>query len=182
MKTVSLILVVAFAAASIGCSSISTNFDYDREADFQSYKTFAWVPQQTTAIGDAKQAQQTNTLLDKRIRNAVNAKLESQGMSIDTENPDLLIAYHTGIDQKINVTDWGYSYPRYYGGWGGGNVDVTSYEEGTLIVDLIDYKTKQLVWRGVASKALETNPTPEQMDKNMQAVIDALFSKYPPPM
>jgi hypothetical protein len=57
---------------------------------------------------------------------------------------------------------------------------VTSYEEGTLIVDLIDYKTKQLVWRGVATKALETNPTPEQMDRNMAAVIDALFSKYPP--
>ena len=175
-----MILVIALAAASIGCSSISTNFDYDREADFQSYKSFAWVPQQTTAIGDAKQAQQTNTLLDKRVRNAVNAKLQAQGMTIDTENPDLLVAYHTGIDQKINVTDWGYSYPRYYGGWGGGNVDVTSYEEGTLIVDLIDYKTKQLVWRGVATKALETNPTPEQMDRNMQAVIDALFSKYPP--
>lgn len=183
MKSFSLIILVAFAAASIGCSSISTNYDYDREADFQSYKSFAWVPQQTTSVGDAKQAQQTNTLLDKRVRNAVNAELEGRGMTIDVENPDLLVAYHTGIDQKVSVTDYGYSYPRYYGGWGGGSsVDVTSYDEGTLIVDLIDYKSMQLVWRGSATKALESNPTPEQMDKNIHDVIQKIFSVYPPKM
>lgn len=180
MKSISLLMLIVFAAASVGCSSISVNHDYDREADFPSYKSFAWVPQQTTAVGDAKQAMQTNTLLDKRIRNAVNAELESRGMAIDTENPDLLIAYHTGIDQKVNVTDWGYSYPRYYGGWGGGNVDVTTYDEGTLIVDLIDYKTKQLVWRGAATKALASNPTPEQQEKNLNEVIQKIFAAYPP--
>ena len=80
----------------------------------------------------------------------------------------------------VNVTDWGYSYPRYYGGWGGGNVDVTTYDEGTLIFDLIDYKTKQLVWRGSATAALASNPSPEQQEKNLQTVVQKVFAAYPP--
>ena len=180
MKSVSLVLLIVFAAALIGCSSISVNHDYDREADFPAFKTFAWVPQKTTVVGDAKEAIRTNTLLDKRVRNAVNAELQGRGMIIDVDDPDILVAYHTGLDQKVNVTDWGYSYPRYYGGWGGGNIDVTTYEQGTLIVDLIDYKTSQLVWRGTATKALASNPTPEQMDKSINDIIQKLFSAYPP--
>lgn len=182
MRLIRLTALAAALAVLAGCSTISVNQDYDREADFSTYGTYAWVPQQTTAIGDAKAAKTTNTLLDKRIRNAVNAELQAKGMSIDTEDPDLLIAYHVGVDQKINVTDWGYSYPHYYGGWGGSNIDVTNYNEGTLIVDLIEYETKELVWRGTATKVLEENPSPERAEKNLQEVVRKIFDQYPPKM
>ena len=73
MKTSFLLLLAGLVGLTAGCSSISTNIDYDSDADFAAYATYAWLQQPTTAVGDARAAQQMNTLLDKRIRNAVNA-------------------------------------------------------------------------------------------------------------
>ncbi|UCH83766.1 MAG: DUF4136 domain-containing protein [Candidatus Latescibacterota bacterium] len=183
MRTGFVVLLVGLVALVVGCSSISVNQDYDSEADFMAYKTYAWLQQPTTAVGDARAAQQMNTLLDKRIRNAVNAQLSAKGMALlDSDDADLFVAYHTGIQDKVNVTDWGYTYPRHYGGWygGGSDISVTNYQEGTIIVDLIDTNTKQLVWRGTATGALETNPSPEQIEHNLNNVMEKMFKKYPP--
>jgi hypothetical protein len=183
VKTVFLVLVVGLIGLAVGCTSFSVNQDYDSDADFAAYKTYAWLQQPTTAVGDAKAAQQTNTLLDKRIRTAVNAELTAKGMTLlDSDDANLFVAYHTGIQDKVNVTDWGYSYPRGYGGWygGGSNIDVTSYQEGTIIVDLIDTSSKQLVWRGTASGALSSNPSPEQIEKNLADIMKKMFKEYPP--
>jgi hypothetical protein len=183
VKTGFLVILISLVGLAVGCSSYSVNQDYDKDADFTSYKTYAWIQQPTTAVGDAKTAQRVNTLLDKRIRSAVDAQLTAKGMTLlDSDDADLFIAYHTGIQDKVNVTDWGYSYPTRYGGWYGGssNVDVTQYEEGTLIVDLIDVASKQLVWRGTATGALASNPTPEQVEKNLNTVVTKMFKDYPP--
>lgn len=181
MRLFSLVMLICFAALAAGCSSISIKNDFDREADFTAYRTFAWLQEPVTAIGDADAARQKNTLLDKRIRTAVETELQAKGMTVNTENPDLLVVYHTGVDNKIDVTDWGYSYPTRYGGWyGGSNVDVYEYKEGTLIVDLIDSKSQQLVWRGDATKTLEDNPSPERMEQNLREVVGRMFANYPP--
>ena len=181
MRLFGLVMLICFAALAAGCSSISVKNDFDKEADFTAYRTFAWLQEPVTAIGDANAARQMNTLLDKRIRTAVETELQAKGMTVNTENPDLLVVYHTGVDNKIDVTDWGYSYPTRYGGWyGGSNVDVYEYKEGTLIVDLIDGKSKQLVWRGDATKTLEENPSPERMEQNLREVVGRMFANYPP--
>ena len=181
MRILYLMAIIALAMVAAGCSTISVNHDYDSEADFATYNTFAWLQEPVTAIGDAAAARQQNTLLDKRIRSAVEAELQAKGMTADTETPALLLVYHTGVDSKINVTDWGYTYPTRYGGWyGDRDVDVYQYEEGTLIVDLIDAKTHQLVWRGTATKTLEDNPSPERMEQNLREVISKMFANYPP--
>ncbi len=181
MRILYLSAIIGLALVAAGCSTISVSHDFDSEADFATYKTFAWLQGPVTAVGNADAAKQQNTLLDKRIRSAVEAEIQAKGMTADTENPDLLLVYHTGVDSKINVTDWGYTYPTRYGGWyGDRDVDVYQYEEGTLIVDLIDAKTQQLVWRGNATKTLEDNPSPERMDQNIREVVGRMFAKYPP--
>ena len=76
MKRVSLILVLLLVAFAMGCSSISIHYDYDQDVNFNNYRTFAWMPQQSTAVGDARKARAHNTLLEKRIRNAVQKILE----------------------------------------------------------------------------------------------------------
>jgi hypothetical protein len=181
MRLFSLAMLICFAVLAAGCSTISVKYDFDKEADFAAYGTFAWLQEPVSAVGDAKAAKQMNTLLDKRIRTAVEAELQARGMTVNTETPDVLLVYHTGVDSKIDVTDWGYSYPTRYGGWyGGSNIDVYEYEEGTLIVDLIDARSNQLVWRGEATKTLEDNPSPEQMDQNLREVVGRMFANYPP--
>ena len=176
----SIVLVGAVLLAS-GCSSISVKHDFDTQADFAAYRTYQWLEQPTTAVGDARAAQRMNTLLDKRIRAAVDAQLAAKGMTLVGENPDALVVYHTGLDRKIEVQDWGYTYPRYpYGGWYGGQVDVYEYHEGTLIVDIIDNAKDQLVWRGTATKVIDETASPERREANLNEVIAKLFADYPP--
>jgi hypothetical protein len=102
-----LLPALLLAVVAAGCSSMDFNHDWDRDADFPSYSTYAWLNVPTTAVGDAQTARRKNTLLDKRIKSAVDAEMKTKGFSIDAESPDLLAVYHVGVQDKVNVTDWG---------------------------------------------------------------------------
>jgi hypothetical protein len=165
-----------------GCgSSISVNHDWDVNAPFEDFKTYDWIPLPETPPGNAGQAVQRNDLLDKRIRAAVDDALAGKGLVPSKNTPDLLVVYHVGVQDKVQVTDWGYRYSDYYWGWGGREIDVYNYKEGTLIIDLIDAKTKNMVWRGAGTKPLDDgNPTPEKQEKNIRNAVGAIMEKYPP--
>ncbi len=186
MRILNTIVLLVAALAVMGCSTISVNHVYDTQADFTVYKTYAWIEQPTMGVGSAETAQRMNTLVDKLVKNAVDTQLAAKGLTLVAENPDALLIYHTGIDQKIEVQEYGYSYPHYpYGGWygggyGGQSIDVYEYKEGTLIVDLIDAKTEQLVWRSTATKTLEETATMEQRQANVNEVVTKMFASYPP--
>ncbi len=177
----SVVILIGMAALMIsGCSSTNTTFDYDSHADFSKLQTFAWMPRETVNPGgNAQAAQEDNSLFTNRLKNAVNNNLEAKGYSINTTDPDFVVVYHTGVQDKVNVTNWGYTYGPYWGPWGE-SVDVTQYTEGTLILDLISYETKNIIWRGTAQKALSGEPKPEKADENMKKVIDQLLAKFPP--
>ena len=77
------------------------------------------------------------------------------------------------------MTNWGYTYGPYWGPWGE-SVDVHQYTEATLIIDFIDYDTKNIMWRGTAQKALSGEVNPEKADANIQKAVDQLLAKFPP--
>ncbi|MGH7492607.1 MAG: DUF4136 domain-containing protein [bacterium] len=185
MKSPISILTLGVLALVLGCSSVTIKHDYDKDANFAAYKTYAWLAVPTDAAGSVKAAMERNSLLDKRIKESVNRQLEAKGFTPDTNNPDVVLLYHTGAEDKINVTDWGYGYGHGgygYGGWyGGGGVDVTQYREGTLILDFIDAKAKQLVWRGFATAALNPDAPMEKRERRLDEVITQILAKYPPP-
>lgn len=165
--------------AGAGCSSITVSHDWDRQEDFSKLETFAWMEQPAEQAGDARTAAMKSDLFDRRLQDAVNRHLEAKGYSIDTAEPDFVIVYHTGIQDKVNVTNWGYTYGPYWGPWGE-SIDVYQYAEGTLVLDFIDFGTKQLIWRGTAQKALADNPDPEKVERNIDEVVARLLEKFPP--
>ena len=179
MKRSAIILLGIAILTVSGCSSVNTTFDYDNHADFSKFQTFAWMPRGADTGGNAQQAQLDNSLFTNRLKNAVNRNLEAKGYSIDTQEPDFVIVYRTGVQDKVNVTNWGYTYGPYWGPWGE-SVDVHQYTEGTLILDFISYDTKNIIWRGTAQKALSGEPKPEKADANMQKVVDQLLAEFPP--
>lgn len=162
--------LLGLALFLFGCASLSVTHDFDRATDFSRYRTFNWIERTDEQSG----------LLSKRIQSAVNAGLIAKGLHLDPAAPDLLLAYHFGVEDKVEVTDWGYTYPGRYGGWGGGGVDVRQYQEGTLILDLIDVGTKELVWRASATGVLEENPTADKIEKNVNTAVSKMLDKYPP--
>ena len=120
-----------------------------------------------------------NTLIEKRFKNSVTDQLKAKGITEAADNPDFYVMYYSGTQNKVNVTNYGYGYgPRW--GYGGGGVDVQQYTEGTIILDFVDAKTKQLVWRSTASGALSKNPTPEEAQQRLDDVVAQMLSEYPP--
>lgn len=178
------IRTLAAVAACIwfaGCSQYDIKYDYDVDSNFSAYRTYAWIPQQIDeGRVNATTAVQRNTLLDNRIRSAVDATLATKGLTADEQNPDLLVVYHTGMQNKVDVTDWGYSYSGSYWGWAGRDIDVYNYTEGTLLVDLVDAKTKQLAWRGSATGVVDPGRSPEEVQERINDVVAQIFANYPP--
>jgi len=163
-----------------GCSSTSVRFDYDRQQDFRQFKTFDFYPIPKEVGPD------TNPLVVKRIQDAVIRELAHKGFSQTETKPDLRIAIHTESKDKFNVTQWGYHYAPYdyywrgYGYWHGGGIDVQQYEEGTLILDFVRTDEDEMVWRGVASQALPSFSTPEQIDATIKQAVAKILENFPP--
>jgi hypothetical protein len=165
-----------------GCSSYDIKYDYDVDSNFSAFKTYGWIPREiSNASGSARTAMQSNTLLDDRIRKAVDNQMTAKGFTLATENPDVMLVYHVGAQNKVDVTDWGYTYAGSY--WGGGlgrSVDVYEYTEGTLIVDMVNASTKQLAWRGSATGVVDPSSSPEQREARVNDVVARIFENYPP--
>ncbi len=182
MTRMSLLRGLSLVVLLAGCSSISVNYDFDPGADFTTYKTYAWIRQPTNVSGNAAQAQAQSDLVGKRIMNAVDGAMSVKGFTM-TDDPQLLAVYHTGVQDKVEVTDWGYGYGA-YGGWygGGGGVDVYQYQQGTLIIDFVDAVSKELVWRGTAQGVLaDSPPSPDEMQERINNVVGKLLQNFPPP-
>jgi len=150
------------------CSSLATSFDYDTAHAFGAPKTYAWIEKQDNSIGM------------RRVRDSVDAELAARGLTQTATKPDFQIAAHLGTQEKLRVVDWGYSYPS-RGYWHGGHdVDVYQYEEGSLVLDVIDPTKSELVWRGTASKAVDPSWTPEEREVEVREAVRALLSEFPP--
>ena len=178
MRTMPILATLALLAA---CSPLSVNYDYDNTADFTKFKSYEWMAKPANLPSNPATAPQNSDLLDRRIRAAIEAELDSRGLSSDPAAPDLLVVYHLGVQDKVQVTDYGYTYSPYYWGGGGRQIDVYQYQEGSLIIDLVDAGTKNLVWRGSGSKVIEnTQMTPEQMQARVSEIVGTIMQSYPP--
>jgi hypothetical protein len=157
-------------------------YNFDKNADFSKFKTYHWV--------QIKDAQKVDDLVDKQIKETIDAELAKKGLTkVDGENADLYVAYQTALGTEKQFTsynsDWGYGGGWYRGGWYGPSGGMTTGQTstiyvGTLAVDMYDSANKQLVWRGTASKTLDPKAKPDKRQKNLNKAVAKLLKKYPP--
>jgi len=164
-------MMLLFAGTS---SAQQVKTDYDRNANFGQYKTYSW-----------EQVKTKDALDVDRIKAAVNTALAAKGWTqVDSGGDVCIVAVEiTSNQQTLNTFydgfggGWGW---RRFGGGGFGEATTTTetYKVGTVVVDLFDHKTKQLVWRGSASDTLSNNS-----DKNIKKLdkgVEKMFKKFPP--
>jgi Domain of unknown function (DUF4136) len=177
-------LVLLALGASRGVAQ-DVRYDFDKDKDFSKYKTYKWV--------SIKGADQPDELTAKSIMSAVDAELATKGLTkTDSDDADLYIAYQTAIGSEKQFTSyntgWGYG-PGWGGGWygyGGGMSSTTTYGStstvyvGQLDLSMYDAHSKQLVWRGVASKTLDPKAKPEKKEKNIGKAVKKLLKNFPP--
>ena len=180
MKSTRLLILLNLMVIGLGCSTISVSYDYDTKADFTSLKTFDFMPVPVQS--------NINTLNVKRIQDAVRNQLESKGYTQTLDNPDFQIAMHLSKQEKTRVKevpDRGYTYT--FGrriNWGDNTVsrriDVYEYEEGTLILDIVDAQSNELSWRGVAKAEVLHYTNPEKREKRINKAVQKILKNFPP--
>ncbi len=164
-------MMLLFAGKS---SAQQVKTDYDRSANFGQYKTYSWAQVKTKDALDVD-----------RIKTAVNAALAAKGWTqVDSGGDVSIVAVEiTQNQQTLNTFydgfggGWGW---RRFGGGGFGEATTTTetYKVGTLVVDLFDVKTKQLIWRGTSSDTLSNNS--DKNIKNLDKGVDKMFKHFPP--
>jgi Domain of unknown function (DUF4136) len=172
MRIATLIGTAGLALATTAFAQ-DISYDYDKGTDFSRIKTYAWV--RWTNLGDE--------LNHKRIVDAIEAQLAAKGLvKVEASaNPDVMVAYHTSFsrDLEINGSATGWAGYR-FGPVRSGSARVEQVVVGTLYVDIVNAKTNTIVWRGIATKDLDVNASPEKRDKNITKAAEKLFKKYPP--
>lgn len=174
------VLVFSFMAlTAFGCATYTTHYDYDPVVRFVELSNYDW-------INPSVKGQTVNELTVKRIQAAVDRQLAEKGYNMDSSNPDFLIAIHGGRETKVDVVDWGYNYRGYdnyrYSPYPGAHrIDVYEYEEGTLILDLVDGDSRELIWRGSVTKVIDPSASLEKRERVINEAVGKVLENFPPP-
>jgi hypothetical protein len=171
-KVVSLLIGMTLFAGMVSAQQVKT--DYDHGANFTQYKTYSW-----------EQVKTKDPLDVDRIKGAVNGALAAKGWTqVDSGGDVSIVALEiTRNQQTLNTFydgfggGWGW---RRFGGGGFGEATTTTetYKVGTVVVDIFETKTKQLIWRGSESDTLSNNS--DKNIKNLDKGVEKMFKKFPP--
>lgn len=173
---------LAFALLMLGACASRPPVEYDRQADFSAYRTFQWLdPRHGEGDVSLSHPVLDSPLLTNRVERAVANVLESKGYRQVEENADFMVTYHTAQAER----EYRGSYMQLgYGHWGrrwGSGVVVDmwprTFQEGTLIIDIVDARSGDLVWRGWRDSELtRRNFDQERVSEAVQFVL----SEFPP--
>ena len=178
-------LVLSFITLLVAMGSSfaqDVRYNFDKSADFSKFKTYKWVP--------IKDASKVSDLVDKQIKDAIDAELVTKGLTkVEGDDANLYIGYQPAVGEEKQFTSystgWGYG-PGWGGGWYGGMGSTTTHGststiyKGQLVLDMYDSANKNLVWRGVVSKTIDPKAKPEKQQKNLAKATKKLLKNYPP--
>ncbi len=180
MKKLLLILSVLLLAA---CDTLQTNNDFDPSFDFSKLKTF-------TMLGGEVDEKIKNPLLGKHINNAIYNFLISKGYkeAEASEEPDFSVSWFGAIDKKIHSENIRNYSSRYYStrgsnysGWRGYDTSFNvEYEEGTLIIDIIDGHKRELIWRGQGKKYIGDKSKGDNVSERIYDAVSRIMATFPP--
>jgi hypothetical protein len=183
MKRLFVLPLVMLLVAATSVFAQDVRYNFDKSANFTGFKSYKWVV--------LKGAQQLPDLADRQVKAAIDAELAKKGLTkSESDTADLYIGYQAGVNTEKEFTSfdtgWGYGPGWYGGGWYGGGGGMTTGQTSTIYVgqlgvDMYSASAKQLVWRGVASKTIDTKAKPEKQQKNLQKAVAKMLKNFPPP-
>lgn len=170
MKKAATLLGLLAGALTLACSSMTTAVDYDHTVNWSQFHTFAL----------AEGTKDPETFTQKRIEDGITNALTSKGWTVATSNPDVLVYSHVVLssEKQWNAMSMGGFGYRGWGGMGGmATATQTNIPIGTVIVDMVNPKTHEMIWRGTAQDQVTgTGADRGQVQQAMQAI----FKNFPP--
>ena len=187
MRTLISLGSAAAVLSLAGCSGLKINTDYNPGAvpEMQAYETYSWLPEPSEGRGADSRV--NNPITIQRIVNAIDYALQEKGLQKVESGGDFKVGWHGAINSETNYVTYndyyGYGYRGWgYGGWGGGTSRTTAYtvEQGSLLIDIVDSRTSELVWRGLAQAEVGKPKSPERAQEDLNAVCEHMLSGFPP--
>lgn len=191
MKTIKFISVIATVILFLtSCSVYKIASDKDSTIDFSKYKTFAWYAKNPQSF---KNSQFDNQIIESNIKNYVSAELKKRGMTVNVDNPDVLLDYSLMIENKTEQAQNPiYSHPYNYGYYNpyrpmanqyiysstiiGYKTTNVPYKEGTLTISMVDKSNNRVVWRGWSEGTLTDA---QSYESDLHNDIHKILKKYP---
>ncbi len=162
------------------CSDLKVTADYDKNADFSSFKTFNIKTYQSGEMESTPLKMMTVSFIEE----AIIDELMDRGYTL-SDNPDIEVYYYVKLNDETKVSTTGVSggmyggSPYYYGYYGGysyyENYQVVDYTEGSLIIELVDNNKDRAIWQGIGTQSV-TQETASQ--KSIQQIVYSIFSSY----
>ncbi|UJH66591.1 DUF4136 domain-containing protein [Allomuricauda sp. SCSIO 65647] len=170
------VVIVPALLLMVSCNSIKnlqTVVEYDKEANFNSYSSYKFLNE--VSVSDTHDNYSTEN--KRTFENSIHEQLKNKGLE-ETETPDLYINFFVlDSHESKSITRTTYR-DQQYGGMTHLDTYIKEYEQGTLIIDIVDASTKNLVWRGLATGVITGKQ--EDMQKTIDEAVRAIVSKYPP--
>lgn len=142
--------------------------EYDHGTDFAAVKTYGWRPGRMATRNPALD----NELTAKNIRTFIDDQLRAKGLVQVDRNPDVWVTYRVGTGRAVQ-TD---VYPAGWRGWGTRVVKVPA-TAGSLVIDLLNGGTRELVWRSITTDVVSD---PQKFEERLGKDIKEAFKRYPP--
>jgi hypothetical protein len=147
--------------------------DFDRNVSLQRLTTYDWLP--VSQIESRNNPIFINELTDKRIKAAVESQLKEKGYTKVDGSGEMIVHYHIIVENRASIPTepYGYTYGQY---WLDKQFDTHRYDEGTLIIDFMDSRNCDLIWRGWAVSILDEEAISEDL---INRAVAEIFKKFP---
>jgi Domain of unknown function (DUF4136) len=166
-----LVLVGALVFATGNLSAQEVRYNFMPGTDFSKFHTYKWI--------SIERGAHPNQIVDAQIKQSVDSQLAAKGLTrIQDDKANLYIGYQIAVNKEKQWSAYGMGGIR----WGGGMGTATSspISVGTLVLDMYDPTTKQLVWTGTATKTLDPSSNPQKNQQRLEKAMAKLLKNYPP--
>ena len=172
-----LVQLIVVASSVTACATITVGSHVERGLDFSQYRTYEWTPPDALPAGDAR-LEEDMVFLD-HVQGAVEKALASRGYRrVTFGGPDLLVHYHAAVSRRIDVNGLDRERGKCYDA--ACSARVIDYEAATLVLDIVDARTQQLVWRGWAQENLDALLSDHRrMARDVSAAVQRMVAQLP---
>jgi Domain of unknown function (DUF4136) len=171
------LIALSFALTPGSAQAEKIKSEFDKEASFSKFKTYAFKPGLLMAAQD-------HDRLDTHIVNTMRNELNAKGMTEAKENPDVFVTYFGTLGAlqaesslyapgQMARYDWGI--PQ---GWSG--ILSTTAVQGSLLIEVVNASTNQLAWRAIVQDRVKNLGNPEKQEQKLSEILSKVFRQYPP--
>ena len=182
----SLMIYSVLLTMLLGCSAKGVKTEYQETSNLVGLKTYGWFKSDTLP-GDNVRV--NNPKVIEAVRNAVDKNLQQKGyQKVENGKADFLVTWFGAIEKKVQAE----SIDHFYSGYGYGPVmavstspakndgnSATEYEEGTILIDILNPAANKVLWRGAGSRRILEEPKEGDAVLYIDLVVSKIFNKFP---